>query len=459
MKIRWRLTWYGIGFTALSLAGFIIVIILLVAGSSGEDQDKLLAGIADGSADVIESLDAPLELSSSPLVVDANVSDQPFTTVYDDSGAVLHSTGVVDGLPLHLPAAVVVEALSSGQSQADVDGVRVQVRRWENSTLGVGVVAVGQSLRVAKQQVAGLTAFLVIFGVVALVAAGIGAWFMSGRALRPLRLLAETTDEIGATGNLSQRLPPVRQNDEVGALSESFNTMLEGIETARHDRELTIDAQKRFVADASHELRSPLTSIRANAGFLAGNPHASAQDRAEATKDISDEADRMTLLIDSLLALARGDAETDGSEAYIPVDLSGVVRSVQRRARNLAVEVAVQTPDTCIVMGDHAQLAEFVWILVDNADKHGGDTVSITVVERQGEVKIVVEDDGPGIPTEDLTRVFDRFHRSDPTRSGPGYGLGLSIAQSIAFAHGGSIDVSNGEGGGAVFVVQLPSAH
>jgi len=433
------------------------VITVLVAGASGDDQNKLLSGIAGGAASVLASQDAPLESTFSPLVVDATVSDQPFTTVYDESGVVLHSTGVIDGHPLDLPAAVVAEALGSGGSQTDVDGVRVQVRRWENPNLGRGVVAAAQSLRVAKEQVAGLTAFLVIFGIIALIAAGIGAWFMSGRALRPLRMLAETTDEIGATGNLAQRLPSVPQDDEVGALVDSFNTMLEGIETARRDRELTIDAQKRFVADASHELRSPLTSIRANAGFLSGNPDASEQDRAEATRDISDEADRMTLLINGLLALARGDAATDGGEAHVPVDLSSVVRSVQRRARNLNVETAVQIPDSCIVMGDRAQLAGLVWILVDNADKHGGNNVSIAVVERPGETQIIVKDDGPGIPTGDLTRVFDRFHRSDPTRSRPGYGLGLSIAQSIVLAHGGSIDVSNAITGGAVFIVRFPS--
>jgi len=457
MKIRWRLTWYGIGFTALSLTGFVVLILILVSGTARQDQDNLLVGMADEAATALSTVDpVDTETGVPPLLPDAASSDQPFITVYDETGTVLYATGVVDGQPLDLPAAVIVETLESESSSVDTSGVRTQTRRWENPGAGVGVVAASQSDVVVGEQLRGLLLFLVIFGFIALVAAAIGAWFMAGRALRPLKLLADTTDEIGDTGDLSRRLPPVPQDDEVRALTDSFNAMIDGIETARTERDLTIDSQKRFVADASHELRSPLTSIRANAGFLAGRPGASDEDRADATRDIGLEADRMSLLIDDLLTLARADVRSDDHSDFAPVNITGVARSVERRARNLHVGVEVHAPDTVVGFGSSDDLAELFWILVDNADRHGGDSVDISVSTEGDDVRIVVEDDGSGIPERDLERIFERFHRADAARSGPGYGLGLSIASAIVERHRGDITVRNADSGGAVFTIILP---
>ncbi len=457
MKIRWRLTRYGIGFTALSLVVFIVVINLLVVGSAQQDQDGLLGTIADEAADALGDIDA-IEVMQPvpPALPDAGISDQPFLTVYDDQGIVYYTTGTVDGDTLDLPASVILETLEDGSSAVDISGVRVQVRRWENSSLGVGVVAASQSQDVVAEQLLGLRWFLVVFGVVALVAAAIGAWFMAGRALRPLKLLAETTDDIGTTGDLSRRLPPVEQNDEVGALTDSFNTMLDGIEAARRDKDLIIDAQKRFVADASHELRSPLTSIRANAGFLVERPDASMKDRMDATSDISQEASRMSVLIDDLLTLARADIRRDDTSDFSHVDLAGVARSIERRARNLRVDFTLDAPDTLIVWGYTSDLAEVLWILVDNADRHGAGSASMTVRSSGAEAIIEIVDDGPGIPNGEAERIFDRFHRADPQRSGSGYGLGLSIARSIVERHGGSIAARDAESPGATFTVNLP---
>jgi len=240
-------------------------------------------------------------------------------------------------------------------------------------------------------------------------------------------------------------------------LTHSFNSMLAGLEAARTDRELTIDAQKRFVADASHELRSPLTSIRANAGFLVEREDASEADRRDASRDIAHEADRMSGLIDDLLTLARSDVRSQDSQDFTPVDLVVVARSVQRRARNLAVITEVQVPETAIVLGHGGELSELIWILVDNADRHGGASVAVAIRQNGEQTTIEVTDDGEGIPADELERVFDRFHRSDPARSGLGHGLGLAIARAITERHRGSIDADNHPDGGARFTVKLPS--
>ncbi len=457
MKIRWRLTWYGIGFTALSLVGFIILILLLVAGSARQDQDDLLTTMADEAAQALSGLDpADAEAILPPVLPDASTSDQPFITVYDDAGIVLYATGVIDGDPLVLPAAVIVETLDSGSSSVDDSGVRTQTQRWESAGIGLGVVAASQSDSVIRDQFRGFGWFLGIFGFIALVAAAIGAWFMAGRALRPLKLLADTTDDIGHTGDLSRRLPPVAQDDEVRALTDSFNSMIDGIEAARTERDLTIDSQKRFVADASHELRSPLTSIRANAGFLFDRRDASEEDRRDATRDIGLEADRMSHLIDDLLTLARADVRSDDRSDFAPVNVAAIARSVERRARNLDVDVTVDAPDQVVTDGSADDLSELLWILIDNADRHGGDSVTLAVRATNEGVTIHVADNGSGIPERDIDRVFDRFHRSDSARTGPGYGLGLAIARSIVERHHGTIEVANTSDGGASFTITIP---
>ncbi len=349
MKIRWRLTWYGIGFTALSLVVFIVVINFLVIGSAQKDQDALLGRIADEAAAALAEVDTvDLTRSVPPAIPDATVSDQAFFTVYDD---------------------------------------------------------------------------------------------------------------IGSTSDLSRRLPLVDQDDEVGALTDSFNAMLDGIEGARRDRDLIIDAQKRFVADASHELRSPLTSIRANAGFLLDRPDASRRDRVDATSDISQEADRMSVLIDDLLTLARADIRKDDRSDFAPVDLVAIARSIERRARNLHVDLTLEAPDSLLVSGYASDLAEVLWVLVDNANRHGAESASVYVRSSGTEATVEIVDDGPGIPSGETERIFDRFHRSDPARSGPGYGLGLSIARSIVECHGGRIATRDTSGSGATFTVvpSLPS--
>lgn len=463
MRIRWRLTWYGIGFTALSLAGFVVLISLLISGTADKEQDVLLASIADEAAVSLSTVDTatldPTTLGPGPaeLVPDASTSDLPFLSVHDEAGTPIYVGGTVDGEALDIPAAVVVEALETGSSSAVVDGVRLQVRRWGGSG-GSGVVAAGQATRVVDEQTAGSRGFLVAFGVIALIAAAIGAWFMSGRALRPLRTLAETTDDIGRTGDLSRRLPEVTTDDEVGALTTSFNAMVGSLEAARNERDATIEAQKRFIADASHELRSPLTSIRANAGFLLDQPDADTADIREATIDIATESDRMGQLIDRLLTLARADLAAVASDVHIPVELSSVVDAAVRRARNLPIEIITEPGRAVVVDAHRESLTEAVWILIDNVARHGGTRADVWFTADDEWATITVADDGPGIAPEDLDHVFERFYRADPTRSGPGHGLGLAIAAEIAERHGGTITAEPNDPTGVRFTISLPLA-
>lgn len=455
MRIRWRLAFYGAAVTSAALFVFALLLNLIVVPGAQEDQDLLLSSIADAAVASIEAADqADLVTGSPPVVIDPATSDQPFVVVVDETGAALYSNAAIEETAPHLPAALIVEALETGSSSATFEESRYQARSFDHPEAGPGVAAAGQSTRVAAQQVAGARAFLVIFAIITVVAAAVVSWLVSGRALRPLNTLARTADHISTTGDLTQRLPSVRTKDEVGALTSSFNGMLDRLADAQAQLERTVDAQRRFVADASHELRTPLTTIRSNAGFLREHPQADPSDRDASLVDIETEAERMSRLVNDLLVLARSDAGAEVESR--PVVLAEVVEGAIGKARHLGDRLSLQVEDDAVVSADSDALTQVVLILVDNAERHGRGAIMVTIGADGPEALLVVEDQGSGIPEAEVEKVFERFHRADGTRHHGGFGLGLAIARSIVEAHDGTISARNGDAGGARFEVRLP---
>ncbi len=456
MRIRWRLALYGAGVTIVAVLVFGVVLSLLASGAAPADQQKELAALAERAVAGLAGVDAAGLAARDPLIlVDATASTDAFLVVVAPDGEVLHATGTVGGAPVRVPAAVVVEALDTGESTAVVQAgggleLRLHARRWEPA----GVVVAAQSTEFAEEQVSGFVAVLWVSGIVTLLVAVAVAWLVSGRAMRPLRRLAATTEEIAQTGDLSRRLPEVRARDEVGALTAGFNAMLDRVEEAQARLASALAAQRRFVADASHELRGPLTTIRNNAGLLTGRRPVTDDDRAEAVAEIAAEADRMAGLVDDLLTLAR--ADTGRSYDLRPVDLAGIVYDAVRRPPGPAPVVGPVA--RAEVAGDPEALERLVAILLDNAVKHGGGEVEIGVTVDGGLARLTVVDRGPGIPPADLERVFERFYRADPARSPAGTGLGLAIAAGVAAGHGGRISAANRPSGGAAITVELPLA-
>jgi signal transduction histidine kinase len=459
VPIRWRLAAFGAGVAALAVLIFVVLLVALAASGVESDQDELLGERAERAVGSVEASDLALIVSGPSLLAqDIAVSDAPFEVVVGADGAVLYGTGLLAGDIPRVPAAVIVEAVETGASAATVnagreEAIRMQARRWERPDLGEGVVIVRQAARVTEQQLAGLRVFLVISGVITVLAAAIAAWFVSGRALRPLNQAAATAEEIAETGDLSRRLPGTAVDDEVGTLSRNFNNMLDRLAATQQQLAESLDLQRRFVADASHELRTPLTTIRSNAGFLLDRPEASAADLRDATEDIAAEADRMTRLVGDLLTLAR--ADSGWVPDLVPLDLRGIAESVARRARHLTDRLEVRAGGPVLVSGDRDSLSQVVWILLDNAVKHGAGMIQLDVLADEDAV-LRVADDGVGIPRDDLDRVFGRFHRADAARSGEGSGLGLAIAHTIVEWHHGTIAAANTDGGGAEFTVRLP---
>ena len=471
MPLRQRLALYGTGVAAAGVLLFIVVLSGLGGGGVRDDQDRALATMAEAAATALQGGVAPS--AARPLVIiDLAMSTEPFLLVLSADGAVRYSSGLLNGAPPRMPAAVVVEASEQGRSIAtvaapgvasrdsDPPALRVVARKWSSGS-DSGIVVAGQTTAFPINQLAGLRAFLIIAAIVTLIVVAVVSWLVAGRAVRPLVTLAQTTEAIGTTGDLSKRLTPSRSHDEVGRLTTSFNAMVARLQSSQADLAAALAAQQRFVADASHELRTPLSTIRTNAEFLREHPDAAAADRSAAITDVVSEAERMSRLVDGLLVLARADAGVAVERR--PVDLRAVAAEEARRfqppgrVRTETNGVTVTSEGSALVSGDADALGRAIRILLENAFQHGSPPVAITITRHGDRIDLEVRDAGCGLPNGSEERVFERFYRADPARSGEGTGLGLSIARAIAEAHGGSIRAANADGGGAAVTIELPA--
>ena len=291
-------------------------------------------------------------------------------------------------------------------------------------------------------------------GLLGVAVAAVGSWAVAGSALRPIARLTEAARAIAASRDLSRRVHATGR-DELSMLATTFNEMLDSIETAYR-------LQQRFVADASHELRAPLTAILGNLDLLRRRPDLPPEERQEALEEARREAERLSRLVADLLALARADAGMP--LARRPLDLDAVVLDAFQEARRLArgQQLALDPFEPVQVEGDGDRLKQLLLILLDNAIKYTPEGGRITVGLRAaaGAAEIIVRDTGVGIPAKDLPHVFERFYRADPARSRDpgGTGLGLSIARWIVEQHAGEITLASEPGKGTTVTVRLPRA-
>lgn len=295
-----------------------------------------------------------------------------------------------------------------------------------------------------------LIALLTALGAAATLVVG---WLIAGRALRPVATLTETAGGIARSREFDRRVQVETRHDEMGKLAKTFNEMLASLEEA-------YQAQKRFVADASHELRAPLTAIQGNLELLKRHPDKPPAEQREAVNEANREAGRLAHLVADLLALARADAGV--SLRRQRVELDRVLLDSFSAARHLAcgqsIEIGALEPS--LVEGDPDRLKELFLILLDNALRYTPDGGRITLeLRRNGKAaEVTVRDTGVGIAPDDLPRVFERFYRADPARARDpgGTGLGLSIARWISEQHGGEIELKSEPGEGTTVTVRLP---
>jgi heavy metal sensor kinase len=314
------------------------------------------------------------------------------------------------------------------------------------------VLVVATSLEDVDGSVHRLLMLLFIAGPAALAAAGIGGWWLAKKALRPVARLTDQAGKIGID-RLHERVTEPKVTDELGQLAQTFNAMLGRLEQG-------VEGQRRFVADASHELRTPLAVMRSelDVTLQADLPSLEAREVLESARE---EVERMSRIVENLLIMARID-EGQLRLLLSPVILQELVRAVVREIQPLAdtkalrIEIAGELGE---VHADRERLGLAVTNLVENAVKYSpsGGEVRISVWDRGNNVGITVTDSGPGIPRQELPRIFDRFFRVDPARSRRegGSGLGLAICREIIRAHGGRVWAESEEGLGSSFSLSL----
>jgi two-component system OmpR family sensor kinase len=278
--------------------------------------------------------------------------------------------------------------------------------------------------------------------------------------LRPLDEIGSTAAAIGE-GNLSRRVEHAEPHTEIGRLGVALNAMLAQIESAFQAKDASERKLRRFVADASHELRTPLAAVRAYAELFHRGADRRPDDLARSMEGITRESERMTLLVDDLLLLARLDEGRPLERK--PIQLEKVVREAVDTARAVDPERPIGLElDHAVVVGDHERLRQIVDNLLTNARFHtpAASPVSVRLRRDNGAALVEVEDSGPGMSAEEVDRVFERFYRSDGSRSRKtgGVGLGLSIVAAVARAHGGHAHASSERGAGSTFRIALPLA-
>jgi len=349
-----------------------------------------------------------------------------------------------------------LRGIATFETMAVAGAYPVRVLTWPVVESGrlVNVVRVGMSRKGFYSAMYRFLLIVLILLPFALVFAGGGGWMLARRALKPVDSMTETARKIGA-GQLNARLELAGTKDELDRLAETLNDMLGRLDDAFAE-------MRQFTADASHELQTPLTILRGEIE-VALRSQRSEEEYAAILKSALEEIERISRIVEGLLLLARADAGVLRMDAQ-PVDLVHLIEEVLHQtallAREKSIGLIMGSTEPLETTGDYAHLRRLFLNLVDNGIKYTppGGTVRVSI-ERTGEAAILsVKDTGPGIPPEEQEKVFQRFFRSQEARSAGqgGSGLGLSIARSIAEAHGGKLELESAPGKGSTFRIYLP---
>jgi heavy metal sensor kinase len=316
------------------------------------------------------------------------------------------------------------------------------------------IVRLGYSLKPIDEAFENLRLFLLAGGPLIAAMAAVGGWFLARRSLQPVAHITQAAQQISAQG-LAQRIPVRGVDDELDELARTFNEMLERLQRS-------FEQARTFSFDAAHELRTPLTIMRGETE-VALLRNSSAADLRRVLLSNLEEINRITAIVNDLLTVAAGEAGTleIRRESVRLSELAGnLVDTVQVLAEDKFVRLEASIQPDVRTHGDSLRLSQLLLNLLDNAIKHSspGQTVRMSLEKNGGGPVLKVEDSGSGIAEQDLPHIFDRFFRTDRSRSRqvPGSGLGLSICKWIVDAHGGSIHVASRLGAGSVFTVQLP---
>jgi len=441
--VRWRTT------VAATLAVAVFLAVAALAFAFAQRQ-QLEGSITEAAQEQASDIAAQVAEDGAGAGLAAGAGDQSLVQIVDADGNVLAASPSVEGEPPVMDARPEPGSTSTIRSAAlpigEGEGF-VVVARGVSGPDGPVVVLVAESLELVGQSTAVVVTLLLIGYPVVLLGVAVTSYWLAGRALAPVEAIRTRVAKVQGTSELDARVPVPDGDDEISRLAVTMNAMLERLETGS-------DRQRRFVGDASHELRSPLATIRA--AHEIATLHPASRDWAATSRDVLGELDRLDHLVADLLLLARVD-EHGLRVRSVDVDLDDLVNQEADRLRKLGRITVTVTAPPVRIQGDPVQLSRVLRNLVDNAARHAESHVDLSLQIRGDNVAVTFEDDGPGIPEADRERVFERFVRLDESRNraSGGTGLGLAIAREISAAHGGSLYVEAGARG-ARLVLMLP---
>ena len=466
-SMRVRLTLWHVSVLALVLAVFSVSVYALLARSLYARLDgdlgttlretgvSLTREIGEGESEVKAAADA----------LDEHIGPRQAAAVFDERGQLLAENVALGDVHAQWPtqfSATNEPQLYMMQSveQRRTVGRRVGLQRFTLATGKTYVLVVSQPLDVVTNELRTIRFVLGIAVLVALCLAGLGGWFLAQRSLAPVVAMTMRAQKISAE-NLEQRLPIANPRDELGRLAATFNELL-----ARLDDSFA--QQRRFMADASHELRTPVSVLRTATGVTLEQEERSEAEYLDALKVIDEQARRLTRLVEDMFMLARADAgERQLQRQNFNLDelLWEAARAAEVLAARKGVELELHSMPQTPYRGDEGLLRQMLLNLLDNAIKHTptGGRVRVRLERQRGAYTISVADTGDGIPPAAQSHIFERFYRVDRARArtgvtevGSGAGLGLAIAKWITEAHHGQLELQSSDASGTIFVATLP---
>lgn len=465
-SVRARLTLYYV----LALAAALIVVggliyALLARALYGRIDDNLEALMQTVANSLRNDLEEGQDVDDAARSTASELASRlQMLAIYDADGALLAEAERDDDLDVSLPPLESIPATSVlfdtvAETGDPDDRHRLAFRYLSVAPFDVRyIVVAGSSLEPTDEELEALRAILLYVVPIALGAAGLGGWFLAHRSLSPVAAMAGRAARIGVE-DLTARLPVANPADELGRLAATFNQLLARLEAS-------LSQQRQFMADASHELRTPVNTARTAASVALQQPHRDEREYRDALAIVEQQTARLSRIVHDMFTLARADAgnyPVQRDAMYLDEVVDEVVRAARVLAspRNVAIELhgAQPLPFT----GDEELMRRLVGNLLDNGVRHtpSGQCVRVTLARSGDTYTVAVADAGPGIAPEDQSRIFERFYRVERSRSRSaaetGAGLGLALARWIARAHGGDVTLADSSSAGSTFVIRLPA--
>jgi two-component system, OmpR family, sensor kinase len=464
-SVRSRLTLWYVGVLALVLVVFSMSVYALLARDFYERLDNdLRTSVEETGASMSRRIvGGEPEAQAAAEALEEHVGPREAAAVFDAGGRLVAENPALGDIHARLPRGA-QNVAGEGALYTDDSGRRVGVRRVDVAPSGRAyLVVISRSFNLVTREMASIRLTLYLAVPLALVVAGLGGWFLARRSLAPVAEMTERARRISAE-NLEQRLPVVNPRDELGLLAETFNGLLRRLNSS-------FDLQRRFMADASHELRTPISVMRTATGVTLERDGREEGEYRDALKVVDEQAQRLTRIVEDMFTLARADTgRLAPRRERFRLDelLAETIRAAEVLGARKGLRVEAGRLEETPYVGDEGLLRQMILNLLDNAIKYTppGGTVSACLERVPAGHAVSISDTGPGIPPEARAQIFERFYRVDKSRSradsngaGSGAGLGLSIARWIAEVHHGTLDLQRSDPTGSTFVATLPVTH